>query len=285
MIPQLTMTSTTEVGAYGEHRQVIAEDRDQNQVRFIYWNGGDQDLPEAEFDVVCQLSKSDYKGSPQVSAEWVDFRITEKGREEIESRQFEIVDRRDSLNPIREITRFMAENPDSLVWGEGETPDDLPCKGRHELKPGANLVIWTAPASQSVLDAVLLQTKPKKVVVFGLSPSISTPKAFLQRLAGLAKYAIKNKDGKSTLDALASACASTTEAVRIGLRIWDAMGKLKINFQDGIVHFSITKEYPNSTAVEIYHQMLKVSLDENRAYRQYFHSGELNNYFPFTSGK
>ena len=142
MIPKLTLVSTSGIGVYGEQRQVIAEDQDNNQARFIWWNGGDYSPPDAEFYVVCQLSRSDYKGSPQVSAEWVDFRITEKGREEIQSRQFEIVDLRGSLDPHQEAIRFLSEHPDSQVWGEGLTPEDLPCKGRHQLTLTTTLVIW-----------------------------------------------------------------------------------------------------------------------------------------------
>lgn len=279
MIPKLTLTSTAEVGVYGEHRQVIAEDKNQNQARFIWWNGGDYSPPDAEFDVVCQLSRSDYKGAPHVSAEWVAFRITEKGMEEIQSRQFEIIDRRNYLNPINEVLNFLAENPKSQVWGEGDIPDDLPCKGRHELKPAATLVIWTAPPSQSVLDEVIQRTKPRRILVFGLQPATTSMKAFLERLGGLIKFAIKHKDRKTTLDALASACASTNVSVRLGLKVWEAMGKLKINFQDSLVEFSLNNEIPDSAAIKIYKEALKASLKEISVYRHYYHSGKIQNYF------
>ena len=285
MIPDLKLISTTEVGLYGEHRQVIAEGEDQYQARFIWWNGGDRSLPEAEFDLVCQLSRSDYKGSPQVSAEWVDYRITEKGREEIQSRQFEIVDWRDSLNPLDEVIRFLAENPNSLVWGEEETPKELPCKGRHQLGQASNLVIWTAPPSQSVLDEVIRKTKPKQVLVIGLSPSISSPKAFLERLGGLVKFAIKNKNGASTLDELASACAATNYSVRIGLLIWEAMGKLMVQFEEEEVIFISIDKNPNTAALNLYQSLLIEALKETFTFRKYFLTGKLQNYFTSTKSK
>jgi hypothetical protein len=279
MIPKLTLISTTEVGVYGEHRQVIAEDKNQNQARFIWWNGGDYSPPDAEFDVVCQLSRSDYKGALQVSAEWVDFRITEKGREEIQSRQFEIIDRRNYLNPINEVLNFLAENPKSQVWGEGQTPKDLPCKGRHELKPAATLVIWTAPPSQSLLNAVIRQVKPKKVIVYAIDPQLSDPKAFLERLAGLAKYAIKHKDGKADLDALASACAANRDSIQLGFQYWSAKGRLTVQFNGGELIIKPAQEQPNPDAAAIYQQLIGDSLAESRAFRNYFKSGSLENYF------
>jgi single-stranded-DNA-specific exonuclease len=280
MIPKLTLTSTAEVGVYGEHRQVIAEDKNQNQARFIWWNGGDYSPPDAEFDVVCQLSRSDYKGAPQVRAEWVDFRITEKGKEEIQSRQFEIIDRRNYLNPINEVLNFLAENPKSQVWGEGQTPKDLPCKGRHKLEATKNLVIWTVPPSQSVLDEVILRTKPKSVVVIGVLPAVINPKTFFERLGGLAKYAVKHKDGRTTLEELASACAATNDSVRIGLMLWEALGKMKVDFEENHLVISTTNGETNAAAKDIYSSLLKASLEESRAFRSYFRKGELNNYLP-----
>ena len=283
MIPKLTLVSTADVGVYGEHRQVIAEDQDHNQARFIWWNGGDYSPPDAEFDVVCQLSRSDYKGSPQVSAEWVDFRITEKGREEIQSRQFEIVDRRDSLDPHREAIHFLAEHPDSQVWGEGQTPEELSCKGRHQLTPTATLVIWTAPPSQSVLDEVMLRTKPKRVVVFGVLPAVTSLKTFLERLGGLAKFAVKHKDGITTLDHLASACAATKDSVRIGLLLWEAMGTLVIDIEGDHISISMGNNDPNPVIIDTYKSLLKKSLVETQTYRRYVLKGDLLNYLP--SGK
>jgi single-stranded-DNA-specific exonuclease len=278
MIPKLTLISTTEVGVYGEHRQVIAEDRDQNQARFIWWNGGDYSPPDAEFDVVCQLSRSDYKGSPQVSVEWIDFRITEKGREEIQSREFEIIDRRDSLVPIKDVLNFLAENPNSQVWGEGQTPMELPCKGRHELEAATNLVIWTAPPSQSVLDEVILRTKPRSVIVFRVLPVINNPKTFFERLGGLAKYAVKHKDGRTTLEELASACAATNDSIRIGLMLWEAMGALIFDLEENRIKISMGDNVPNPTIIDTYKLLLKNSLEESQTYRRYFLKGDLMNY-------
>ena len=280
MIPNLTLISSTEVGAYGEHRQVIAVDQDQNQARFIWWNGGGQRPPDAQFDVLCQLSRSDYKGAPQVSAEWIDFRITEKGREEIQSRQFEIVDWRDSLNPLDEVNRFLAENPNTLVWGVGETPEELPCKGRCELKHADNLVIWTAPSSQSVLDEVIRKTKPKRVLVIVMRPGISSPLAFLERLGGLVKYAVRYKNGRSTQEELASACAETNTSIRLGLNFWEALGKLEMKYEEDEIELSLVDEDPNPGLKETYQLLLQASLEESQTYRRYFQKGDLRNYLP-----
>jgi len=278
MIPRLNLVKTKAVGAYEEHRQVSAVDQEQNEARFIWWNGGDELPPDAQFDLVCRLSRTDYKGSPQVSAEWVDYRISEQGMVEIKQRHFDIVDRRSVLNPLQEVLRFIQENPDTLVWAEGVYPDALPGNRRDVLWHTKNLVIWTAPTSQSILQAAIHQTKPEKVLVYGHIPEINTGRAFLQRLGGLIKYAIKHKDGEAKLNDLAIACAATKELVRFGLSYWEAKGALVVDDVEDEVIFKFAKNDSNPAAVEIYKTLINDSMEESLAYRAYFQTGELQNY-------
>jgi hypothetical protein len=140
-------------------------------------------------------------------------------------------------------------------------------------------VIWTAPPSQSLLNAVIRQVKPKKVIVYAIDPQLSDPKAFLERLAGLAKYAIKHKDGKADLDALASACAANRDSIQLGFQYWSAKGRLTVQFNGGELIIKPAQEQPNPDAAAIYQQLIGDSLAESRAFRNYFKSGSLENYF------
>ncbi|MDT8382042.1 MAG: single-stranded-DNA-specific exonuclease RecJ [Brevefilum sp.] len=278
MIPRLDLVTTKAVGAYDEHRQVTAMDQDQNKASFIWWNGGDELPPEAQFDLVCRLSRTDYKGAPQVSAEWVDYRISEVGKEEIKTRHFEIIDRRTSLNPLQEVLGFIQENPDTLVWAEGSYPETLPGKGRLELWHTKNLVIWTSPPSQTVLQSVIRQTKPEKIYVYAQSPGLTTDKAFLQKLGGLIKYTINHKNGETTLNDLAAACAATKAAVQFGLSYWEAAGRIILDFQEEKAILKLSIEEPDDTAAEIYKSLINEAVNESKAYRAYFQSGDLNTY-------
>jgi len=278
MIPRLNLVKTKAVGAYEEHRQVSAVDQEQNEARFIWWNGGDELPPDAQFDLVCRLSRTDYKGSPQVSAEWVDYRISENGLVEIKQRHFEIVDRRSILNPIQEVLKFIEDNPDSLVWSEGIYPDSLPGKRRDELRRTKNLVIWTSPPSQTVLQSVIRQTKPEKIYIYGRSPGLNTEKAFLQRLGGLIKYTINHKNGETSLDDLAAACAGIKAAVQFGLSYWESAGRIILDFQEEKVILKLSKDEPDDAAADIYKTLINQAVKESNAYRAYFRSGDLNTY-------
>jgi hypothetical protein len=161
------------------------------------------------------------------------------------------------------------------VWGEGQLPDNFPFKGRHELEQTPHLVIWTAPPSQSVLHQVIRQTQPKTVTVFGVDPQVDDEGRFLNRLGGVAKYAILHLDGVASLARLAAACASQPETVEIGLQLWDARGELSVEIEGKTIYLTAAKKEPDITLVESYESIVKSLLGESRAFRGFFKQGDL----------
>jgi len=279
LIKDLSISSDTDVGQQGEHRKVVAQDAVGNEFSFIWWNGGDEPLPEAHFDLICQLTSSDYKGTLQVSAEWIDFRLSEKGEQEIAKQQFHLVDKRQNPFPLRALKAFLAEDPEAVVWGEGDISTDIPALQRHDLIPSTTLVIWTAPPSQVVLEDVLRQVKPQTIIVFAVEPQPTSPKAFMNRIAGLAKFASRTYADGVPLKRLASACAADPQTVRIGLQLWEAMGNLQVVFTEDRVKIKLTQSSPSPSSIEIYRTILQNLVEETRSYREYFRSGSLKTYF------
>lgn len=276
MIQNLSLISSTTVGAQGEHRQVTAADQEMNQQKFIWWNGGDESLPDAKFDLVCRLSKSDYKGDVQISAEWVDFRLSEQGLIQIASRHFECVDHREAAAPLPLVQSILEGKPKAQVWGEAEVPDGLPGLRRDELNKSETLIIWTTPPSQSVLQEVLHSVSPKTIFLIGVNPNVDDFKKFVNRIGGLAKYVIHHKDGKVSLPTLASSCAATTETVRIALKLWEAMGELQVFFNAENLTLKSEKTTPDEKTIELLTEILKSLIDETRAFRRFFKTKALN---------
>jgi single-stranded-DNA-specific exonuclease len=276
MIRDLNLISSTTVGAQGEHRQVTTADREGDQQRFIWWNGGDEPLPEAQFDLVCRLSKSDYKGEPQISAEWVDFRLSEQGRQEVASRHFEWIDHRDALSPISLLEDLQASHPDSQIWGEGQLSKEIHGLNREELNISNSLIIWTAPPSQAVLQETLRQVSPETVIAIGLDPNVDNVNKLIYRLGGLVKYTLRHKGGSVPLSALASACASTKEIVRIGLQLWEAFGEIQLDFDGEDITISPGEHTLDNEKVKLLTQILNSLIDETRAYRRFFRTADLN---------
>jgi hypothetical protein len=127
---------------------------------------------------------------------------------------------------------------------------------------------------------MLRQAAPQKLIVFGLSPGLAEPRAFLQHLGGLAKFAISHRAGRAALNLLAGACAASEEAVRVGLQWWAARGVLTAEFEAGFVHLSMAKTDPDSASLEILQAVLADLLAEARAYRAFFRSGQIESLFP-----
>ena len=279
MIENLTLVTATDVGGLGEHRQVIASDQDENRQRFIWWNGGDAPLPEANFDLVCKLSQSDYRGSPQVSAEWVDFRLSETGKRIVAQREFEIIDERACTDPIQTLQEINNQYEQVLVWGEGDLPDEVIAVSRQDFKKATTLVIWTIPPAQSILQEAILQIKPDRVIPFGIDPHLDSYKAFMHRLGGLVKYTLRHKHGEATLTDLAAVCAAQEQTVRVGLLLWEAMGKIAVEFTKESVVFTPKQESLDTSEVDIYRSILTALLEERKAYRHYFRTGVIESIF------
>jgi len=275
MIQNLTLVSTASVGSQGEHRQVLAADEKENQQRFIWWNSSDEPLPEAQFNLVCSLSRSDYKGNLQISAEWITYQLSRKGREEAASKHFQWIDHRLTLSPLSVLDELLEMNPDAQVWGEGDLPGEIHARNRSELGACETLIIWTAPPSQQVFQEVIQRVSPKQVVVFGFAPQLSSPQEVLTHIGGLAKYAIQHKNGQTSLDALASVCAADQETIRVGLQLWEAKGKLNVEFDGDEIRISKSKITPDTQAITILSELLEEILAEAQAFRQYFKNCDL----------
>ena len=276
LIRDLKVISHAAVGQNGEHRQVTVEDQEGFQQRIIWWKGGDAILPDAQFDLVCSLTRSDYRGKPQINAEWLDYRLSEEGQQEVEEKQLDLKDLRDAPHPNPILLRYLEEIPDVLVWSEGQNIPGVRTCTRSELRKTSSLIIWTAPPSQEVLMEAIQRSKAKQLMVFGLDPKIDDPQFFLNRLAGLIKYAFHHKEGRVSITQLASACAAQKETIITGLSYWEARGNLKTVLDEDIAYLQRVQTQPNPSAVETYQSILNLLLEESRSYRRFFRKFDLN---------
>ena len=124
----------------------------------------------------------------------------------------------------REVLAELLAQGEVTVWREGEAAGDLPGDDRRTLPRAPALVIWTAPPGPAELRAALAEVKPARVYLFGVDPGVDRPDAFLRRLAGLVKHALKANGGRAPLAALAAATAQREATVRLGLAWLAAAG-------------------------------------------------------------
>jgi single-stranded-DNA-specific exonuclease len=268
--PELTLAtrnvilkSKSEIGKTREHLRINIEDENGNTQSVLFWGGASTDLPEngRKIDIAYSVRASSYRGQRQVSVQFKEFRIVEEVVTEIRESGFEIRDLR--LQP----STFNLQ-PSTLIWAEGA--DKSKGKSRFELTQADEFAIYTTPPSPAELRKALEVVKPKIIYVFGILPSEEKPEEFLNRLAGLCKFALNKKKGKTSIQELASAMASREIAIEIGLQWLVANGGLTVNIDEGQVNLSNETQEKNPYLQTELFIALRGVLNETSAYRKYF---------------
>ena len=264
------MKSVSEIGKGKEHLRLIVEDENGNTQNILWWGGAGEELPTdgSNFDIAYSLRASTFRGEKQVTLQFEEFRVTEEKPVEIQKPKLEIRDMR--LQPS-----LLNLQPSTLIWAEG--PDRATGTPRHELHQADELSIYTTPPSITELNKALEIVKPKIIYVFGISPEEEKPDEFLSHLAGLCKYAIKQRRGKTSLQELASAMAARESAVQIGLEWLAAGGHVSIVPEEEALTLSKGNAEANQYLQKELYIAVRGILEETAAYRAHFAKAEIKN--------
>jgi single-stranded-DNA-specific exonuclease len=268
----VTLKASSTIGKTKEHLRLNIEDEAGNAQSILWWGGAGGELPEPEskFDIAYSLRASTYRGQKQVTLQFEEFRITEEVHVEIRKAKVEIKDYR------LQSSTFDIQ-PSTLVWAEGA--EKAKGKSRFDLHQSDEFAIYTTPPSPVDLRKVLEIVKPKTIFVFAVLPAEEKPEEYLNRLAGLCKYAINQHGGKATVRELAAAMASRESAIQIGLDWLAAGGQLSVNIEEDTISLSVVKEEKNPYLQAELFIALKGILNETSAYRKYFATVDLKTLF------
>lgn len=260
----VTLKSVKEIGKTKEHLRLNIEDENGEAQSLLWWSGAGEELPptDAKFDIAYSLRATSYRGQRQVNLQFKEFRVTEERPIEVKETGLEIQDLR--LN----VSTFERLNVQTLVWAEGA--DKSKGRSRFALTRADEFAIYTTPPSPVELRNALEIVKPKIVHVFAVPPAEEKPDDFLKRLAGLCKFALNNKEGKTTLHELAAAMAAREIAVELGLQWLAAGGQLTVSIEDDNVLLSKETQEKNPYLQAELFTALRGVLNETSAYRKYF---------------
>lgn len=274
--PELTLAtknvilkSKSEIGKTREHLRLNVEDENGNTQSILFWGGASTDLPEngSKIDIAYSLRASSYRGQRQVAIQFKECRVVEEAVIEIKEQRLEIRDWRLKTFDSSTSSEHRLQ-PSTLTWAEGN--DKSKGKSRFELTQADEFAIYTTPPSPAELRKALDIVKPKTIYVFGVLPLEEKPDEFLNRLAGLCKFALNKKAGKTSIQELASAMASREIAIEIGLQWLVANGGLTVNVDEGRVTLSNEKQEKNPYLQAELFIALRGVLNETSAYRKYF---------------
>ena len=269
--PELTLAtrnvrlkSVKEIGKTKEHLRLNVEDEHGEIASFLWWGGAGEELPPTDFkfDVAYTLRATSYRGQKQVTLQFREFRVTEEKPVEVREARVNIQDMRLNISALQSL------GAQTLIWAEGA--DKARGKSRFELMRADEFAIYTSPPSSAELRKALEVVKPKTIYVFAVPPVEEKPEDFLNRLAGLCKFALNKKSGKTTLHELAAAMAAREIAVQLGLEWLAASGQLSVTIEDDTVTLSKEIQAKNPYLQAELFIALRGVLNETSAYRKYF---------------
>ncbi len=261
--PRVQLKSVGTIGKAREHLRLVVEDENGDLQRIMWWSGAGEQLPEegSKFDIAYSVRASTYRGEKQLTLQFEDFRVVEEAPLTVKEKLLEIVDCR--------LKGLKVENlrSDVLIWAEGA--EKSKGRSRFELNPADEFAIYTSPPSPVDLKNAIDVVKPTKIYFFAVPPAEEKAEAFINRLAGLCKYALNQRGGKATLEEFAAATAARESTVQLGLEWLAAGGHLTVQTEDNRIELSPQKPEANPYLQAELFTALKGALNETAAYRKY----------------
>jgi len=283
----LRLVSHSMVGREKEHLILTVEDETGLARRLVWWNGvgylETSELPQGSFDLAYSLRASTFRGQRDLQLEWVDFLPVESDVA-LEMAPLEVVDYRQQVYPLEVLQRLVHDlSLDPLqIWAEGKKWADHPFdefepKTRYDLSPCKTLVIWTSPPGRAELIKAMKMASPEKVVLFGIDPGDHQPQEFLERLAGMVKYAISKCGSNLRIASITSALAQRETTIIKGLEWLEAKGMISIVKEGSMWEEVILSGggKPDQRRAEQMLGQIKELLEETRAYRAWFRRADL----------
>lgn len=280
------------LGRSQEHVLVRLEDETgQVAQSAIWWHGAElleiEQFPQGPFDLVYTPRTRSWRGQREVQIEWLGVvRRAAPAAELTPTRPaFIILDWRAEENPLEKL-KALSEEPGPLqIWQEGAPATQLtePLLGmarpREALTACRRLVIWTIPPGRAELRAALSRAQAERVVLSAVDPQTDRWEAFINRLAGLVKYALRAHAGQLELERLAGGMAHRRETVCWGVEWLEAAGHLAILSRGEAVwqvHAAAPGASPEADRLAQARAVLQTLLEETAAFRQYYRRAEVN---------
>ncbi|MCU0484481.1 MAG: single-stranded-DNA-specific exonuclease RecJ [Anaerolineales bacterium] len=283
----LSLVSRRTIGRTAEHLLLTVQDEAENTQEVIWWQGAGWPIPEGRFDLAFTLHASNFRGQPGVQVQWVEARsvISETSAEARRPLPLIVQDFRQAAFPGEQL-RMLQGEPGIQLWREAGASHKLEGKDRLGLAPAHTLVIWTIPPGRAELQQAVEHTRPQKVILFANDPGMDQPDAFLARIAGLVKYALQHKSGKTSLQGLAAATAQRTTAVLAGLEWMQARGMLAFSISDSneieLAASNSKKDQEQAARAE---KRLNAILRETAAFRSFYTRADAESLFAGPSSK
>ncbi len=253
--------SVTPVGRAQEHLRLTVCDARGNRQSLIWWNGNNGEWPQGEIDIAFTARAQDFRGQRTLQLEWLAFRAGPQPLPQVEPIPPQVLDwRAQGLRGLPTSLPILAEGP--------EVPPAASLFNRYTLPSASEIGIYTIPPGPREWRELWQRVRPERVYWLADPPAPLRPEAFLERLAGMVKYALRHKGGRATLQELTAATAERELTLQLGLEWLEAGGHIHVEFEEEALHFSPGDGQANPYAQNELFRAIRALLQESAAYRQ-----------------
>ena len=277
-IQGLSIKDVAEIGKNKEHLKISVVNENNNSQTVLWWDGVKEDLPSSKFDLAFSLRASNWKGVRQSQLVWINSRSAESDITVISDKKPQIIDFRFNDNQLEKLQSLGSE---TQIWAEGPGRKSVHGITRLQLSPGNSLAVWSIPPSLDVFRQALKLVRPECLYLFAQDPKMDDAGGLLDRLAGMIKYAIGHKSGRSSLSELAAECSQTPKGIKKGLDALVSQGQITVQYETpDLLKLSFTKEAKSSGHFPTLERELRELLLETASYRKYYLSAKLDSLIP-----
>jgi single-stranded-DNA-specific exonuclease len=267
----LTVRESTPIGKNDEHLLILVEDDFGTSRRVIWWQGARSLLPQGRFDLAFTIRANNFRGQPEVQLEWIAAREMIDPAVEIatESEPIEIIDLRDSPDPLSEIERI-AEPHTLFAWAEKQPGIPFQGVGLDNLPSVKTFIIWNPPPGRDELRHTFKAVRPKQLILCNVPGSPDEPRALLERLTGMVRYALRKHSGTINLPEIAAALNQPKITVELGLFWLVARGFIRIISNSEGAYTLAQGGVPNNEDTKRLQSLIQIALQETAAFRAWY---------------
>lgn len=297
----LHLSNALAFGRQKDHLQLLVEDENGLARRVIWWGAGAQaeNLPQTAFDLAYTVRSSGFRGEPELTVLFEDIRIDIRAVELVSPKPaLELLDCRSLPRPLRRLQELLDAEPveQTQIWAEGghlawlreRLGVGAPICRRDQLCRARTLIVWSAPPGRRELHEAITRTKAERLALFCIDSELDQADRFLERLTGLVKFALAQREGQASLAALGGGAAQSELAVRLGLEWLRAAGHIDFTIAE-LDDLPPDEEAPaepqvlirtggasDPAAAQVWLEQLRGLLEESQAYRRYLQRAALD---------
>ena len=267
----VTVRGVRSFGRNSDHLRLKVADRHSSVAEVIWWRGARETMPDGRFDLAFGPRSHYYKGELGIQLEWID------ARQEPEPTQIALTATVPNLVDLREVSNPLAavrEIGSAQIWSEAIEADEIEVHNRWDLIPDSRLAIWSTPPGPGELRAAVRKVRPATIYIFRRSQNELLAE-WLERLIGLAKFAIRQRDGAFDVRLAAAALGHREMTIEAGLNWLEQEGVISIERTEGH-RWKLDAGAESTTRLGAPPEALQGLLRETAAFRSYWGEADID---------